>query len=72
MAKESDICSNLLTQDEAVEMLRLDRLGLRNPKESLRYLRRTSQIGFVRIAGKVLIPKEDIDDYIRRHWVRPR
>ena len=68
----ADSFSGLLTQDEAVEILRLDRLGLRNPKETLRYLRRTSQLGFVRIAGKVMIPREDIDDYVQRHRVRPR
>ena len=45
----------LLTQDEAIRLLRLDALGLKDPRESLRHLRRTRQIGFVKVSGKVLI-----------------
>jgi hypothetical protein len=53
-------------------VLRLDRLGLRDPKETLRYLRRgrQRQLGFVKVAGKVLIPKEDIEAYLERQRVR--
>lgn len=59
----------LLTQDEAVQSLRLDALGLRCPRESLRYLRRTRQIGYVRVAGKILIPRSEIDAYLERQTV---
>lgn len=62
----------LLTQEEAVELLRLDKLGLQDPKESLRYLRRTRQLGFVKVAGRILIPKQDIVDYLERQRVRAR
>jgi len=61
---------DLLTQEEAVRVLRLDQLGLRDPKETLRYLRRSRQLGFVKVAGKVLIPKEDIEVYLERQRVR--
>jgi len=58
---------DLLTQDEAVRILRLDQLGLRNPKETLRHLRRTGQLGYVHVAGKVLIPRPAIVSYLRAH-----
>jgi maltooligosyltrehalose synthase len=61
----------LLTQEEVVALLRLDRLGLQEPKESLRHLRRTGQIGYVKVAGKVLIPREEIVAYLERQRVRP-
>lgn len=59
-----DLC-NLLTQDEAVQLLRLDQLGLRNPKETLRHLRRSGQLGYVKVAGKVLIPRNALLTYLR-------
>ena len=62
---------DLMTQEEAVKMLRLDQMGLSNPVESLRYLRRTRQIGFVKVAGKVLIPLEEIAAYLERQSVEP-
>lgn len=61
---------DLLTQEEAVEVLCLDRLGLRDPKESLRHLRRTGQIGFVKVAGKILIPRQELIAYVDRQRVR--
>lgn len=67
-----DSLPQLLTQDEAVQMLRLDRLGLRDPKESLRYLRRTGQIGFVKVANRVLYPLEALREYLTRQTVQPR
>ncbi len=57
---------DLLTQAEAVRLLRLDKLGVRDPLESLRYLRRTRQLGFVRVAGKILIPRGEIMAYLAR------
>ena len=62
---------DLLTQDEAIEILRLNELGLKNPKESLRHLRRTRQIGYVKVAGKVLIPRREILAYLEQQTVRP-
>ena len=62
---------DLLTQEEAIRVLRLDQLGLRFPKESLRYLRRTGQLGFVRVAGKILIPRDELTDYLERQRVKP-
>ena len=59
----------LLTQDEAVVILRLDQMGLKNPKETLRHLRRTKQLGYVKVAGKVLIPRDEVEAYLRGHTV---
>lgn len=63
---------DLLTPEEAIEVLRLDRLGLRRPEESLRYLRRTGQLGYVKVVGRVLIPREEIEAYLERQRVRGR
>jgi len=59
----------LLTQDEVVEILGLDRLGLKKPKEALRHLRRMGQIGYVRIVGKIMFTQEQIEEYIERNSV---
>lgn len=59
----------LLTQDEAIRLLRLDALGVAKPVESLRHLRRTRQIGYVKVAGKVLIPRAEIVAYLERQKV---
>jgi len=68
---EEDGCPELLTQEEAIHLLRLDALDLKRPKEVLRYLRRTSQLGYVKVAGKVLIPKRAILAYLEQHSVDP-
>ena len=66
---ESNLSPDLLTQDEAIELIRLDTLGLKSPRESLRYLRRTRQIGYVKVAGKILIPRSEIEEYLQRQKV---
>lgn len=59
----------LLTADEVIEILRLDARGLKNPKEVLRHLRRTRQIGFTKIGGRVHYTQQDIEDFIARNHV---
>ena len=59
----------LLTQDEVVEILGLDRLGLKKPKEALRHLWRMGQIGYVRIAAKIMFTQEQIEEYIEKNSV---
>jgi hypothetical protein len=61
-----------LTQEETARVLRLDQLCPRNPKEALRHLRRTRQLGYVKVAGKVLIPRKDIEAYLERRRVSAR
>lgn len=68
----SDLPNELLTQEEAIEMLRLDQFRLKDPKESLRYLRRTRQLGYVKVAGRVLIPRQALLAFLERHEVRAR
>ena len=65
-----DCGADLLTQNEVIRVLRLDGLGVRNPKESLRHLRRTGQLGYVKVAGKVLIPRVAVMEYLERRTVR--
>ena len=62
--------ADLLTQNEVIRALRLDGLEVRNPKESLRHLRRTGQLGYVKVAGKVLIPRAAVMEYLERRTVR--
>ena len=66
------MAGELLTPEEAVSLLRLDQLGLKNPKESLRYLRRSGQLGYVKVAGKVLIPRQEISAYLERQRIEAR
>ena len=68
-AARTSLVSDLLTQDEAIRLLRLDALGLKDPKEALRHLRRTRQIAYVKVSGKILIPRRSIDEYLERHLV---
>jgi len=65
-----NIVPDLLTQEEAIRVLRLDSVGLKKPKEALRHLRRTRQIGYIKVAGKVLIPRDEIIAYVERHRVQ--
>jgi hypothetical protein len=71
-APAENAAPDLLTQEEAARLLRLDQLGLRDPKETLRYLRRTRQLGYVKVAGKVLIPRTEIGAYLQRQNVPAR
>ena len=61
--------NELLTQEEAVRLLRLDVLGIKCPRESLRHLRRTGQVGYVKVCGRILFPREALEEYVRRHLV---
>ena len=66
---DSAPAADLLTQAETVRLLRLDQLGLKDPSETLRYLRRTRQLGYVKVAGKILIPRKAIEAYLQKHEV---
>lgn len=67
--KDNESLPELLTQGEAIRLLRLDSLGLAKPKYALRHLWRTRQIGYVKVAGKVLIPRSEIAAYLERQRV---
>ena len=60
---------NLLTQEEVIHLLRLDTLNLKRPREALRNLRRTGQIAYVKVCGKILFPHSAIEEYLRDHLV---
>lgn len=62
----------LLTQDEAVTLLALDRVGLKDPRNTLRYLRASRQLGFLKVAGKVMFRPSHIEEYLERHEVEAR
>ena len=60
---------DLLTQEEAICLLRLDALNVKRPKEALRYLRRTGQLAYVKVCGKILFPRKALEHYVQRNLV---
>jgi hypothetical protein len=63
------IANGLKTSDEAVSQLGLDRLGLRDPRESLRWLCRTGRLRFTRIGRRVMFRQEWLDELIDQNTV---
>ena len=63
------IANGLKTSDEAVSQLGLDRLGLRDPRESLRWLCRTGRLKFTRIGRRVMFRQEWLDELIDQNTV---
>ena len=70
--REDSSIPDLLTQEEAIRKLRLDAVNLKRPKEALRYLRRTGQVEYVKVCGRILFPKRALADYVRRNSVEVR
>lgn len=64
--------SDLMTADEAVQYLRLDQQGLRQPREALRWLCRTDKLRSTKIGRRVLFRRQWLDEYIDRHDVAGR
>lgn len=63
---------DLLTPDEAIAFLGLDRIGLKNPRESLRWLQRTGKVRFTRIGRHVRFRKVWLEELIESNAIRPR
>ena len=57
----------LLTPDEAIHFLALDRQNLRAPREALRWLCRTKQVQFTKVGRYVRFKKEWLDDLVERN-----
>ena len=60
----------LLTAAEAVAFLRLDQQGLRQPRESLRWLCRTGQLKFTKVGRYLRFRMCWLDELIRRNAVQ--
>ena len=71
-ADERQGIADLLTQEEAIAFLRLDAVNLKRPKEALRYLRRTGQISYIKVCGKVMFTRRALEDYLGRNLVEVR
>ena len=63
--------NELLTPDEALRILALDRQGLRQPREALRWLCRTGQLRFTKIGRYVRFRRSWIEELITRNEVEP-
>jgi hypothetical protein len=57
----------LLTPEEAVTYLRLDEQGLRQPRESLRWLCRTGRLTYTKVGRYVRFRKAWLDELVERH-----
>ena len=60
----------LLTSFEAVIYLRLDQLGLRQPRESLRWMCRRGLLKFARVGRSILFRKSWLDALVDRNAVQ--
>ena len=54
----------LFTKDEVIQILRLDKKGVKDPGESLRYLVRTGQLQCLKVAGQRLFTERAIKNYL--------
>ena len=61
----------LMTAAEAMAFLRLDSIGLKKPKEALRYLRRLKRIGAVKVGKVYMYLRSDLERYIAQYRVPP-
>jgi hypothetical protein len=60
----------LLTPDEALVYLGLDRQGLRQPREALRWLCRTGRLRYAKVGRYVRFRRRWLDELVERHAVR--
>ncbi|WP_165253445.1 helix-turn-helix domain-containing protein [Paludisphaera soli] len=58
------------TSDEAIEYVGLDRQGLRQPHESLRWLCRTGKLKYAKIGRRLKFRKSWLDDLVERNAIR--
>lgn len=56
----------LLTEDEAIEYLRLDTIHIADPKATLRRYRERGLLRGTQISKKVFYRKEELDAFVRR------
>ena len=61
----------LLTPEDAIRYLGLDRQGLRQPRESLRWLCRTGKLRFTKIGRYVRFQKSWLAEIVAANEVQP-
>lgn len=61
----ADPNSTILTPEEAAVFLRLDKLGSKNPLETLRYYRNHKGLKAVRYGKKCLYMREELERFAR-------
>ena len=63
----------LLTEDEAIELLRLDQCGIKNPSATLARYRAGGTLRAVQISKRLLYPVGEIENFIERQMeINPR
>jgi hypothetical protein len=58
----------LYTPDEVIRMLRFD-VGRKRPDQTLYYLRRKGEIGFLKLAGRIYFTIQHVEEYLERNTV---
>ena len=61
----------LLTPEDAIRFLGLDRQGLRQPRESLRWLCRTGRVRFTKVGRYVRFREEWLQELVERNVSEP-
>ena len=59
----------MMTGDETIAYLGLDRAELRRPTEALRWLRRTGRLRSVKIGRRIMYRKEWLDEFVKENAV---
>ena len=57
-------CPDVLTAEEAIRYLRLDTLGVRDPRNTLRNYREQGLIKATKIGRKNFYRKQDLDEFV--------
>lgn len=58
--------SDVMTRQEAISYLALDRQGLRDPMEALRWLCRTGRLRCVKVGRRICFRKAWLDDFLNQ------
>lgn len=56
----------LYTDEEVIDLLRIDVKSIKDPKATLKHLRRTGQLSYVKVAGRVRYRELDLENFINR------
>lgn len=60
------VSQNLYTPEEAICYLRLDKMGLKNPRLTLDYYRKKGLIRAIQISRCIMYLKEELDNFLKR------
>jgi hypothetical protein len=65
-------CESLITPEEAIRFLGLDRQGLRQPREALRWLCRTGRLRYTKVGRYVRFRQAWLEELVERASVNKK